>query len=358
MESKTSEEAKNMDPETKEVNKELKELIEKNEDLLNFQKKCEEEIKTLQKDNEAHREMIKTKDGSELFELIIDELKDYIKSQNRANEIAEEKKKLQDDINNAYYKAQQASANYDQLEVYNSDIIKKIKEINEEKNKIEEKLKQSYEETKQHCDKFKEEYQKKYDEISNEVIIKENEELKAKIKEVEENTNKIKENINEQMEMRKKQNESITSMLNGEIHDKMSEIDKETNKYEEENEKLKLDIAIEKSKFGDDTDLTKDYNKKFEKAKKEYEKIFKDLIQLTQENHKLRELDPVSIRKEIESSKKRLDELVKNNKDLQAKIKELKNKKNEEKKGEEKKEDKKEDEKEDEKDDEKEDEKE
>ena len=153
-------------------------------------------------------------------------------------------------------------------------------------------------------------------------------------------------------------NESITSMLNGEIHDKMSEIDKETNKYEEENEKLKLDIAIEKSKFGDDTDLTKDYNKKFEKAKKEYEKIFKDLIQLTQENHKLRELDPVSIRKEIESSKKRLDELVKNNKDLQAKIKELKNKKNEEKKGEEKKEDKKEDEKEDEKDDEKEDEKE
>ena len=224
-----------MDPETKEVNKELKELIEKNEDLLNFQKQCEEEIKTLQKDNESRREVMKSKNGSELFDLIIEELKDYIKTQNRANEIAEEKKKLQDDINNAYYKAQQASASYDQLEVYNSDIIKKIKEINEEKNKIEEQLKQTYEETKQHCDKFKEEYQKKYDEISNDVIIKENEELKAKIKEVEENTNKIKENINEQMEMRKKQSDSITNMLNGEIHDKISEIDKETNKYEEEN---------------------------------------------------------------------------------------------------------------------------
>ena len=35
--------------------------------------------------------------------------------------------------------------------------------------------------------------------------MKENEDLKLRIKECEENTNKIKQNINEQMEMRKKQ---------------------------------------------------------------------------------------------------------------------------------------------------------
>ena len=86
------------------------------------------------------------------------------------------------------------------------------------------------------CEKFREEYQKKYDEISNDVIIKENEDLRNRIKECQENTNKIKENINEQMEMRKKQNDSITSMLNGQINDKLSEIDKETNKFEAENE--------------------------------------------------------------------------------------------------------------------------
>jgi hypothetical protein len=44
----------------------------------------------------------------------------------------------------------------------------------------------------------------------------------------------------------------------------------------------------------------------------------------------LKELDPVSIQKEIDSNKVRLDALVKSNKELQAKIKELKNKKNNE----------------------------
>ena len=327
METKKSEDKNNEADKKEEVNKELNELIEKNEDLLNFQKKCEEEILTLQKENDTKKQKIESKNNSELFDIIIDELKDYIKSQNRTNEIIEEKQKLQDEINNAYYKAQQASANYDQLESFNTDIIKKIKEINEEKNKIEERLKENYNETKAQCDKLKEEYKKKYDEISNEVIIKENEDLRKRIKECEENTNKIKENINEQMEMRKKQSDSITNMLNGQINDKLNEINQETNKFEEENEKLQLDIAIERSKYGDDPNLTKEYNKKFDKAKKEYEKVFKDLVQLSQENRKLKELDPVSIKNEIERNKQKLDELVKNNKDLQAKIKELKNKK-------------------------------
>ena len=324
---------KNINLEQKEAHKELNELIKKNEDLLNFQEKCEKDIDTLKKENESKKVGIESKNNTELFDLIIDELKDYIKSQNRMNEIKEEKQKLQDDINNAYYKAKQATANYDELETYNSDIIKKIKEINEEKNKIEEKLKENYNDTKAQCDKFIEEYQKKFEEISNDVIIKENEDLQKRIKECEENTNKIKQNINEQMEMRKKQTDNINNMLNGQISDKLSEINKETNKFEEENEKLRAEIEIEKAKFGDDADLTKEYNKKFEKAKKEYEKIFKDLLQLKQENLKLRELDPVSIKNEIEKSKQKLDELVKSNKELQAKIKEMKNKKSNEAQG-------------------------
>ena len=132
------------------------------------------------------------------------------------------------------------------------------------------------------------------------------------------------------MEMRKKQSDDITNMLNGQINDKLSEINKETDKYEEENARLKIDIEIEKAKFGENPDLTKDFNKKFDKAKKEYEKVFKDYVQLTQENRKLKELDPVSIKNDIEKDKILLDELVKDNKDLQAKIKEMKNKKTEE----------------------------
>ena len=306
---------------------ELNELLKKNEELLNYQKQCDEQIKNLEKENESKKEEIKTKNNNqELFDLIISELKDYLKSKEQTEEIAQQKKKLQDDINNAYYKAQQATQNYDELEKYNSDILKKIKEINEEKAKIEERLKQNYEETKNQCNKFREEYQKKYNEISNEAIIKENEDLKVRIKECEENTNKIKKNIDEQMEMRKKQTDDITNMLNGQISDKLSEINKETDKFEEENAKLKLDIEIEKAKFGDDQDFMKTFNKKFDKAKKEYEKVFRDLVQLSQENRKLKELDPVSIKEEIDRNKEKLNELVKNNKDLQAKIKEFKNK--------------------------------
>ena len=178
-------------------NPELSELIKKNEELLNFQKQCEEEIKSIQKENDTKKEEIKTKNNAELFDLIISELKDYLKSQDQTQQIIQDKEKIQNEINNAYYKAQQASQNIDEIEKYNTDIIKKIKEINEEKSKIEEKLKKNYEDTKVQCDKFKEEYQKKYDEISNEAIIKENEDLKVRIKECEENTNKIKQNINE-----------------------------------------------------------------------------------------------------------------------------------------------------------------
>ena len=307
---------------------EIMEFLNKNEELLNNQKQCEEEIQKLKNDNEKKKEEIKNKNNQELFDLIISELKDYIQSQNKAKEIVEEKQKLEHEINNNIYKSQQASSNYDELEKYNSEILKKIKEINEEKNKIEERLKQNYEETKTQCENFKEEYQKKYEAISNEAIIKENDELKVKIKECQENANKIKQNINEQMEMRKKQSEEMTKMLNGQINDKLSEINKETNKFDEENAKLKIDIQIEKAKFGDNPNLEKDYNKKFDKTKKEYEKVMRDFIQLSQENRKLKELDPVSIRKDIEFNKQRLDELVKNNKELQSKIKELKNAKN------------------------------
>jgi len=308
----------------------IDDILKQNQNIIDLQKKCEEEILSLKKKKDTKKEEIKTKNNAELFDLIVAELKNYLKSQEQTQEIIQEKEKMQNEINNAYYKAQQASEQYDEIEQYNADIISKIKKINAEKDEIEEKLKKNFEDTKVQCEKFKEEYQKKFDEISNEAILKENEDLKVRIKECEENTNKIKQNINEQMEMRKKQSDDITNMLNGQISTKLGEINKETDKFEEENERLQKEIEIEKAKFGDDPDLMKDYNKKFDKAKKEYEKTFRDFIQINQEHQKLKELDPVSIQKEIDSNKAKLDALVKSNKELQAKIKEIKNKKSNE----------------------------
>ena len=215
-------------PKEGEKQSQIDDILKQNQNIIDLQKKCEEEILSLKKDKETKKEEIKTKNNAELFDLIVAELKDYLKSQEQTQEIIQEKEKMQNEINNAYYKAQQASEQYDAIEQYNADILSKIKKINAEKDEIEEKLKKNFEDTRVQCEKFKEEYQKKFDEISNEAILKENEDLKVRIKECEENTNKIKQNINEQMEMRKKQSDDITNMLNGQISTKLGEINKET----------------------------------------------------------------------------------------------------------------------------------
>jgi len=318
MEQKPSKEGK----ETKNQN-ELNEILKKNEYFIAQQKITEEEIEKIKKENEDKKEQIKTKTNPELFELVINELKDYLASQEQTKEIAQEKQNLENEINNAYYKAKQAIQFTKDAELQNKDIIAKIKAINEQKNEIEKKLKQDYEETKAQCDKFKEEYKKKFDEVSNEALIKENEDLAKKVQETKENSANIKKNINEQLGLRKEHEDTLTNQYNS----KLSEITKETDKMEEENEKLRKEIEKEKDKFGGE-DFTQTIKKKFEKVKKEYEKVYKDYIQLKKENEKLREVDPVSIKEEIENNKRILDELVKNNKELQAKIKEFKEKKN------------------------------
>ena len=145
----------------KEKQDELADILKKNEFFINEQKKGEEEIEKLKKENDIKKEEIKTKNNEELFNLIIDELKDYLKSQDATNEIAQEKQKLESDINNAYYKAKQAIEHSKEIDLANKDIISKIKEINEETKEIEKKIKQNYDETKAQCDKFKEEYKKK-----------------------------------------------------------------------------------------------------------------------------------------------------------------------------------------------------
>ena len=99
--------------------------------------------------------------------------------------------------------------------------------------------------------------------------------------------------------MRKEHEDALTNQYNS----KLGEITKETDKMEEENQKLKKELEREKEKFGGD-DFTQTIKKKFEKVKKEYEKVYKDYIQLKKENERLREVDPVSIKEEIEKNKK------------------------------------------------------
>ena len=67
--------------------------------------------------------------------------------------------------------------------------------------------------------------------------MKENKKLELKIKDCEESLNKIKQN--EKKEMRRKQTEAIQNMINGLMEGKLTEINKETDKYDEENKKFK-----------------------------------------------------------------------------------------------------------------------
>ena len=92
----------------KEKQNELNEILKKNEFFIAQQKLSEEEIEKLKKESEEKKEQIKTKTNPELFELVINELKDYLKSQEQTAEIVKDKQNLENDINNAYYKAKQA----------------------------------------------------------------------------------------------------------------------------------------------------------------------------------------------------------------------------------------------------------
>lgn len=310
------------------VQTELQAYLEKNQDLFESEKLSEEKISLLKKENETKKNLIQTKTNLEIFDLIIEELKLYLQEQDKSQNLVNEKQKIQDEINTYYGRAKMAAQNMEVVEKCNKDIMENIKKINADKEQIKKMEEERYNDTKEKCDKFMEEYKQKYDEISNEAIEKENDELRLRIKECEENTAKIKENINEQMEMRKKQTEDIQNMLNGQIQGKLDEIGKESDKYTEENENLKKEIEIEKAKYGDNPDIMKGFNKKFEKAKKEYEVLLKDLIQFNQENQKLKAVDTVSIQKEIDKNKVVLENLIKQNKELQVKIKEAKEQKN------------------------------
>ena len=90
--------------------------------------------------------------------------------------------------------------------------------------------------------------------------MKENEELSKKVQETKENSESIKKNINEQLGMRKEHENTLTTQYNS----KLSEITKETDKMEVENEKLRKEIEIEKSKFGEE-EFSQTIKKKFDK---------------------------------------------------------------------------------------------
>ena len=44
---------------------ELNEIMKKNEELLNYQKQCDEQIKVLEKENESRKEEIKAKNNNQ-----------------------------------------------------------------------------------------------------------------------------------------------------------------------------------------------------------------------------------------------------------------------------------------------------
>ena len=114
------------------------------------------------------------------------------------------------------------------------------------------------------------------------------------------------------------------SILTAQITDKLNSLTSQSNDFKKENEKLHNELEAEEIKSKQLTEEMKKKTRIFENQKKKYEKIMRDLISIQKENNELKRIDAVSMRKEIEKSQEQLAELVKENKDLQAKIKELK----------------------------------
>ena len=280
---------------------EIEAYLKQNQILAEMSNEKEEELNKIK--NEIEEKNLKAKDLSSegIFELIVSQLKQSINLQKKITESYSNIEICKEKTKNFYDNSQKLDKDYDELNNYNNTLINKIKEIKQEKEKLIELEKKQTEETITQCEKFKKEYQKKFDEVSTENIMRDNEELKKKLKECEESKQKIKENIDSQKEMKEKQNLDFKTLFEDQIQGKLEAINYQSENFEEENEKIREQIRKERMKFESFNDKMKKFNQNFEKAKKKYTKIMNDMLSIKKENQ---ELKLEKAKKEEEEKKK------------------------------------------------------
>lgn len=306
------------------IQAEVMRYLSQNEKMLVTQTESEKEIAAIKKETNQYLESVKSKSSDELFDEIIKAINETMEEEKRAKESEDKIIIANEQIKTHYTNSKAVDKNYAELDAYNKTVLKKIKQITEDKKKIAELEEEKTKDIIEQCEKFKKESLEKYNAGSVETIKKDNVELERKMNECIYSTQKIKESIDEQHDLRDNKKMDLESLFTTHIKEKLDSLTKQSNEFKAENEKLQAEFDKEEEKREELNNILRKKTKKFELQKKELDKVMRDLMSIQKENNELKKIDAISLRKENEKNKERLAELVKKNKELQAKIKELK----------------------------------
>lgn len=306
------------------IQAEVMRYLSQNEKVLMTQTESEKEIEAIKKETNKYLESVKSKSSDELFDEIIKAINETMEEEKRAKEIEERIIMANEQIKSHYSNSKAVDKNYAELDAYNKTVLKKIKQITEDKKHIAELEEEKTKDIIEQCEKFKKESLEKYNSCSVETIKKNNAELEKKMNECIYSTQMIKENIDAQHDLRENKKMDLESLFTSHIQEKLDSLTKQSNEFKEENEKLQAEFDKEEEKRKELNNTLKRKTKRFELQKKELDKVMRDLLFIQKENNELKRIDAVCLRKENEKNKEKLAELIKKNKELQAKIKELK----------------------------------
>ena len=115
---------------------EIEAYLKQNQMLAEMSNEKEEELNKIK--NEIEEKNLKAKDLSSegIFELIVSQLKQSIKLQKEINESYSNIEICKEKTKNFYENSQKLDKDYEELNKYNTNLIEKIKEIKQEKEKL------------------------------------------------------------------------------------------------------------------------------------------------------------------------------------------------------------------------------
>lgn len=164
---------------------------------------------------------------------------------------------------------------FEEFEKYNKNLLEKIKELNEEKKKIEIDENEKKKEIEKKCEDFKNDVKEKFSGNFPDMdkLKEDNEYLQTKLDEYLENTEKIRENIMQQIQLKEEQTLETEKKTDEDIKKKLSEHEKSCNLIREDNKKLHTESTKLKNDANEKIEKINKIAKNFDYKKKEYEKV-------------------------------------------------------------------------------------
>jgi hypothetical protein len=164
---------------------------------------------------------------------------------------------------------------YEEFEKYNKNLLEKIKELYEEKKKIEVDENEKKKEIEKKCEDFKNDVKEKFSGNfpDMEKLKEDNNYLQSKLDEYLENTEKIRENIMQQIQLKEEATLETKKKSDEEIKMKLSMHENSCNNIREENKKLSAESTKLRNDANDKVDKINKIAKDFDIKKKEYEKV-------------------------------------------------------------------------------------